>query len=59
MPDRRTRSLLRDVDRDCTHRFNTSGRPMPCQLPAGHDGLHKHDCTRWSDQHSIQPVRQP
>jgi hypothetical protein len=39
---------LRDSAKVCPEHITVPGEgPLRCQLDAGHDGKHAHDCMRW------------
>lgn len=53
------RRHLRDSAEICPEHIDIPGEgPLRCELDAGHDGKHKHFCTRWGtpDRATGQPT---
>lgn len=54
------RRHLRDSAAICPEHINIPGEgPLRCQLDAGHDGKHAHECMRWGNPHRSTPDVRP
>lgn len=54
------RRHLRDSAEICPEHANVPGEgPLRCQLDAGHDGKHAHDCMRWGSERHSKPEPRP